>query len=208
VLKKQDVMIRAGSIIVDSSSMSALCSEKSYDWENYLVPLSGYSYWDTDGYPYDRERIKTQIMETGPVVTSMYATEDFKDWISNHHDPDDYYPYVYIGGINHCVVIVGWKDDSSLGRGGYWICKNSWGTYPGYDGFFNIEYNSLNIDTDYIVSVDYKHENFNWPPIANANGYYHGSIGEIIHFSAEGSIDPEGPIISYQANLDRFGFMS
>ena len=65
-----------------------LCSEKSSDWEEYMVPLSDYSYWDTDGSKEDIERIKTQIMETGPVVTSMYATDNFKEWVATHHGID------------------------------------------------------------------------------------------------------------------------
>ena len=181
----------------DCNNDPVLCSEKSNDWKDYIVPLADYSYWDTDGSTDDINRIKTQVMETGPVVTSMYATDDFKEWMRNNHYTDDYYPYSYTRSINHCVIIVGWKDDSTIPHGGYWICKNSWGTYPGYDGFFNIEYNSLSIDTDYIVSVDYNPNDYDFPPVADAGGYYHGSIGETIDFSAEKSIDAEGDIGSY-----------
>ena len=181
----------------DCNNDPVLCSEKSSDWEDYIVPLADYSYWDTDGSTDDINRIKTQVMETGPVVSSMYATDDFKAWVNSHHDPEDYYYYPYTHSINHCVIIVGWKDDPSIEHGGYWICKNSWGTYPGYDGFFNIGYNSLSIDTGYIVSVDYNPQDFNFPPVADAGGYYHGLIREAIEFSADQSIDAEGNIASY-----------
>ena len=39
---------------------------------------------------------------------------------------------------NHAVMIVGWND--SMGSSGAWICKNSWGTGWGDDGFFYIGY--------------------------------------------------------------------
>jgi len=67
------------------------------------------------------------------------------------------------------VCIVGWKDDDSIQNGGYWICKNSWGTDWGYDGFANIEYGSMNIDKSrfpfdgFILWVDYNPDDYAWP---------------------------------------------
>lgn len=123
------------------------CSEKCDNWVNYLIPISDYGYWQPDGSIEDREAIKTQIMETGPVIAHMLITREFYLWGFANHEPDDYYPYpgkVY--DTNHVFVIVGWNDDISITNGGYWICKNSFGTGFGYDGFFNIEFGSLNIE--------------------------------------------------------------
>jgi len=133
---------------------SVPCSDKCPDWQSQLIPISGYDYW----YPYlpdERDAIKTQLMGKGPLVTSMTATDDFINWGLTHHDPDDYYPYPGpVGGTNHEVVIVGYKDDPSIDNGGYWICKNSWGTGFGYDGFYNVEYGSLH-HGEFITYVEY-----------------------------------------------------
>lgn len=131
------------------------CSEKCPEWKEKLVPILNYSYWNPS-YPEDRDLIKTQIMENGPIVTYVYATSDFAEFWSNTHDPEDYYPYVEATTVNHAVVLLGWKDDPAIETGGYWICKNSWGTSWGYDGFFNIAYGSLNIDNYFITWVLYE----------------------------------------------------
>ncbi len=169
-----------------------LCSEKCEDWLEYLVPLSDYGFWSTDGSEMDREAIKTQIYHSGPVVAFIKSTNDFSLWGAGCHDPEQYYPYPgYVSGTNHCVELVGWKDDDSIGNGGYWIVKNSWGTFWGYEGFFNIEYGSLNIDSSGIVFVDYEAESFDWAPVANAGGPYAGHVGEELVFDSSGSFDCE-----------------
>jgi rhodanese-related sulfurtransferase/C1A family cysteine protease len=130
------------------------CSDKCPDWESQLIPVSDYGYWYPN-LPSDRDAIKTQLIEKGPLVTYLYATADFKTWGWAHHDPDDYYPYPGpVGAINHAVVIVGYKDDPTIDNGGYWIVKNSWGTGFGYDGFYNVEYDSLH-HGELITYVEY-----------------------------------------------------
>jgi hypothetical protein len=127
------------------------CSNKSEDWEDHLIPISDFGELRLDGTPEDIEAIKSQIMQTGPVVASMLVTNDFNAFGYAIHNPDDYYHYPGpVDGTNHQVIVVGWRDDVSVGNGGYWICKNSHGTGFGYDGFFNIEYGSLNIDNSFI----------------------------------------------------------
>jgi len=184
------------------ASDSIPCASKCSDWEQRLIPLADYGYWNSDGTPTDRERIKTQVIEEGPVVTYMEATDDFKDWGRSHHGNDDYYPYQSVSGHNHCVAIIGWKDDSSIERGGFWVCKNSWGTAWGHQGFFNIVYGSLNIDTIGICWVDYSPVSVDWPPVADAGGPYHATIGEPITFDGRQSQDAEGDIISYEWAFD------
>jgi len=173
-----------------------LCSEKCDNWEDLLVPLVSYGTWHSD--PEDNELIKAQIMESGPIAVPMEVIPEFTQWLMTHHDPDDYFPYPGdVSYTNHEIMIVGWKDDPSIGNGGYWICKNSWGIGFGYDGFFNIEYGSLNVDDSKVVYVEYDPESYNWPPVANANGLYYGSVGEEITFDGSDSFDAEGDIISY-----------
>ena len=174
------------------------CSDKCQGWEERLIPISDFGQWAPNGSPKDRESIKTQIMEMGPVATHIKATNHFSSWGLTHNSPQDYYHYPGpVGWTNHLVVIVGWKDDSSIGHGGYWIVKNSWGSYWGYDGFFNIEYGSLRIDNSGIVWVDYDPNSIDWLPVADAGGPHGNYVGQEITFDASGSFDPEGNITSY-----------
>jgi hypothetical protein len=174
------------------------CSDKCENWEDLLVPIFDFGYWNVRGTKQDIEIIKTQIIETGPVVTYMKVKDIFSIWGALKHDPEDYFSYrIPILGINHVVVIVGWKDVDSIPGGGYWICKNSWGQGWGYDGFFNIVYGSLNIDNKLITWIDYDPDSFDWPPVPETNGPYGVYLGEELTFDASASIGVEGEIIEY-----------
>jgi len=178
------------------------CSDKCQYWEEKIIPISDYGQWIPNGSPEDIEAIKNQIIETGPVATHIKATRHFSLWGLTHNSPQDYYHYSGpVSFTNHLVVIVGWKDDPSIGHGGYWIVKNSWGSYWGYDGFFNIEYGSLHIDDSGIVWVDYDPDSIDWSPSANAGGPHGGNIGQEITFDASRSFDPEGNISAYYWNF-------
>ena len=175
------------------------CSNVSPDWEEFLIPISNYGKWVPDGSVEDRDAIKTQIMEDGPVVATMLFTYfahgpgNLEEWGYTHHDPLEYYPYPGpLKGTNHQVVLVGWRDDSSITNGGYWIVKNSISEEWGYNGFFNLEYGSLNIDKTDINWVEYDPANYsNWVPIARIN-----MTGGTM-FDGSGSFDHEGIIVSH-----------
>ena len=185
------------------------CANASPDWMDFLIPISTYGFWQTDGSVEDRNAIKTQILELGPVCAGMLFTiyihgpNNLEEWGYKNHSSTDYYPYPGpVQGTNHLVVIVGWKDDSAITNGGYWIVKNSLSEEWGYNGFFNIEYGSLNIDSSSIVWVDYNQENFsNWVPVPQTNGPYQGAVNQEIIFNGSTSLDHEGTIESYVWNL-------
>jgi PKD repeat protein len=132
-----------------------------------------------------------------------HGSNNLEEWGYTHHNPADYYPYPGpIQGTNHQVVIVGWKDDSSITNGGYWIVKNSLSEEWGYDGYFNIEYGSLNIDSVDIDWVEYNPENYsNWMPVPQTNGPYQGAVNQDIIFNGNKSLDHEGSIESYVWNF-------
>ena len=174
------------------------CSDKCPDWEEKLIPLLDYGSFSAGGTSSGREKIKTQVMQTGPVVTYMKATDLFKLWAGYNHDPEDYFPKLFpTFGLNHVVMILGWKDNPLIRGGGYWICKNSWGPEMGYDGYFNIAYGSLNIDRYNIVWADYDPDSYNWPPIADAGGSYGAFPFQEITMDGSGSFGHEGEIIEY-----------
>jgi len=175
------------------------CSDKCPNWMDQLVPILNWGYWDSDGTSEGRKAIKSYIFENGPVVTHIRATDWFKLFGALFHNPNFYYPrFRRIYSVNHVVLIVGWKDIPNIPSGGYWICKNSWGTDWGYDGFFNIAYGSLNIDRYRIIWADYDPDSYNWPPVADAGGSYGAYLGEEIIFDASESFGYEGEIINYK----------
>jgi C1A family cysteine protease len=185
------------------------CANASPNWSNFLIPISTYGRWVPDGGVEDRNAMKTQIIESGPIVAGMLLTyyphgsNNLEEWGWEHHNPDEYYSNPGpVQNINHQVVIVGWKDNLSIPNGGYWIVKNSFGQEWGNDGYFNIEYGSLNIDNTDINWVDYNQENnSNWVPVAHTNGPYQGTMNQGIMLNGSASFDHEGSIESYAWDL-------
>lgn len=164
------------------------CDEKWENWVDYIIPISDFGKLHPANCTIDS--IKSLIIEKGPIVTCMNALNDnltFSKWGYTNHEEDDYFPYEYGSYIDHLIVIVGWKDDPTIEHGGYWICKNSWGPTFGYDGFFNIEYDSLRIGTNEVTWVDYNPDEYDWHPVPKVNGPYYGLVGETIDFQGEAS---------------------
>jgi PKD repeat protein len=156
------------------------CSDKSLNWEDYLIPVQ-----DFGMIGIMTETIKTKIMEHGPLAAPVMANENFTVWGYTNHESEDYFPYERQRDINHCVLIVGWKDDPTLEKGGYWVCKNSWGPNFGYEGFFNIEYESLGIQRYSLDWVEYDPESYDWHPVPKINGPYYGLVNEPIEFQGD-----------------------
>ncbi len=181
------------------------CDEKISNWMDYLIPISDYGRWYPDGEN-DRDAIKSQIMEHGPVLAVMLFTyyidgpNNLEEWGWTHNSPNDYYSYPGpTDDANHLVVLVGWKDDPNIGNGGYWIIKNSCSSEWGYNGFFNIEYGSLNIESIEIDWVEYDPDLYNnWIPKVYSGGIYYGSVNEEINFDGSYTVDPDEDIINYQ----------
>jgi C1A family cysteine protease len=170
------------------------CSEKCENWQDYLIPITdcGETMLGIDN-PEAIEIIKSMIYQNGPIAAGINVTQDFVNYWSIFHDENKYYPDTnepWGNRLNHIIVIVGWKDDINIENGGYWICKNSWGTDWGYDGFFNIEYGGLFIEA-YISWVDYQPNNQRPERPSRPIGKTEGNIDSKYYYSSS-SVDPNG----------------
>jgi C1A family cysteine protease len=83
------------------------------------------------------DAIKTALLK-GPVSCAFTVYDDFFSYSGGCYEHEGFDP------CNHAIVMVGWDDDFCDGEGA-WICKNSWGSNWGEDGFFHIKYNSCRI---------------------------------------------------------------
>lgn len=100
------------------------------DWRTKSTRVTG---WRQLGTP---AAIKRHIAAVGPVTACFSVYEDFFYYGSG------IYRHVtgeLVGG--HCVCVVGYNDAKR-----YWLCKNSWGTAWGEDGFVRIAYGQCGID--------------------------------------------------------------
>jgi hypothetical protein len=192
------------------ASFNVPCSKKSPDWKKYFVPSSKIN--SKTGA--SKEFIKDKIINKGPLSLAIECLGPFWKWTpiiggyfgiwgKIYRSPNDYFsrtlPRFLSGG--HYVTLVGWKDDPKIENGGYWICKNCWGTDWGYNGFFNIEYDKLNTNVGSINWVEYDPDDFNWPPIGSPKligpEYMEANIKYQFNIS---SIDPEGDNIFYNVS--------
>ena len=107
------------------------CSDRCPNWEDQVRKISSYHSL------YLKRSIKIAISSYGPVIASFKVYEDFYDYDGGIYEHE----YGALEG-NHLVAIIGYDDSQ-----GYWICKNSWGTYWGEDGFFKIKYGECKIDS-------------------------------------------------------------
>ncbi len=175
------------------------CSQKADNWLDTLVPLSG---WGEVWFGLNNDdavaMMKSKIFQNGPIYALMFVDDSFRNFGSIFHRSTDYFPNrsPATDVLNHAILIVGWRDDPNISNGGYWICKNSWGTKWGYDGFFNIEYNGSMIRY-YVAWPEYEPNSFDCPPIADLGGFYQGNVNEQLEFDGSCSIDAEDENLYY-----------
>ena len=107
----------------------------------------------------NRDIIKLMIMEHGSVTGSICSDDEL--WTGKKLNLYDYKKY---GGDNiadHEILIVGWNDDYEESNfitrpheKGAFICKNSWGTKYGSEGYFYISYEDTVLSNNNVVAYD------------------------------------------------------
>lgn len=149
-----------------SSGTDLSCSNTCDDWQERAYKIKDWGYVGSSS-------IKDTLVNSGPLVVTFAVYTDFDDyWNDPSSWPNGVYYHQY-GDLRgyHAVVLVGYDDS-----GGYWICKNSWGSGGGLSGYFKIKYGECDIDDGaYYIT-------YNPTFRADAGGPYKGEPGQEIQF--------------------------
>ncbi|MBE5844052.1 MAG: hypothetical protein E7302_07685 [Butyrivibrio sp.] len=107
----------------------------------------------------NRDLIKLMIMEHGSVTGSVCADDGF--WAQRKTTLYDYKKYDEGNVADHEILIIGWDDDydesnfiTRPDEKGAFICKNSWGTGYGSEGYFYISYADTVLSNNNVVAYD------------------------------------------------------
>lgn len=123
-------------------SFEGKCDYKIEDFEQ--IPIGNMKTEERLDY------IKSLIIKHGPVVTHMTMFYDLNYYENGVYIYDGQSDAVY----GHIILLVGWKNDSSVKNGGYWIVKNSWGNSWGEEGYFNIAYDEAETALYYVCTAE------------------------------------------------------
>lgn len=111
------------------------CTNLCSDWQNHVTRISNWHQIDYSIF-LQRSIMKIWLCTKGPLVACFTVYDDFYNYTSG------IYKHVTgsaVGG--HCITVVGYNDADRC-----WICKNSWGSGWGEDGYFRIGYGEVGID--------------------------------------------------------------
>ncbi len=119
---------------IDGQSYATAPSRYSPDY-HYYYPADVEWYIGGDDLE-SLDCIKEALMENGAMATCYYSSGTYMENYIH------YQPSTASELPNHSVAIIGWDDNkvTQAPEPGAWICKNSWGTGWGFDGFFFISY--------------------------------------------------------------------
>lgn len=116
----------------DGECSDRQCSDRCADYASRMQMLD-----HVGSASSDPATIKAHMIDKGPLEARVTMTGSFSNGV---------YSCSGSPGNFHAIVLVGYDDAE-----GYWIAKNSWGTWWGDDGYFNIAYGSCIVESN----VDY-----------------------------------------------------
>jgi hypothetical protein len=136
------------------TATTGVCDTRCADWQ---ARASYVTDWHMSTIPWSDDEIKAQLVY-GPLVVSFEVYSDFDGYSNGVYSRSD--AASDEGG--HVVALVGWDDTDNS-----WICKNSWGSNWGMDGYFKISRASdctlCITGTCFACSVTYF--DVNWPDL-------------------------------------------
>jgi C1A family cysteine protease len=110
------------------------CSERCEDWEDRIYSIDDWEYVNANP-----DNIMNALLD-GPLTCAFSVFDDFNSYSSG------VYEHVwgdYAGG--HMVGMVGYN---AVHDPPYWICKNSWNSSWGMDGYFYIAWGEVGINNE------------------------------------------------------------
>ena len=77
--------------------------------------------------------MKKEIYKNGPISCAIFATQEFDDYQGGYVYSQKLNTY----NTNHIIAVVGWGHDADGTE--FWWGRNSWGTYWGEHGYFQMK---------------------------------------------------------------------
>ena len=141
----------------------------------------------------DNDLIKQYLVNEGALKVAILWNDLYAGSYDAHSDATYYFPSGGVSQGGHAILIVGWDDTFSATNfrntppgDGAFICKNSWGTSSGINGYFYVSYYDDNIGwnarPDIVLytseDVDAYDTNYQYDPLGWTSSAWYGSKQE------------------------------